>query len=161
MGYGHDAIPQGIVGDAHVAWRSLSPIVVVLTHSLVVGSFISGIRYLTSGRDVPNVDQVVGCLYIASWKVPGLARTNELREQLKDLPHVQIARLVVLLYVNQADHNASILPVLTSPEGQTRFLITERIALPKPDEMSKFHPETSCVQVPLLLPQRVSISIRC
>src|SRR5215217_23181 len=117
MGYGHDAIPQGIVADAHVAWRSFSPLVVVLTHSLLVGGFVSGISYLAPGRDVPNVDQVVGCAYIVPWKVAGLARTNELREQLKSLLHVQIARLVVLLYVDQADHNASILRARTSPDG--------------------------------------------
>ena len=115
--------PQGIVLDAHVAWRSFSPLVVVLTESLDARGFVSGSSYLTSGRDVLNVDQAVGCAYIAAWKVPGLARTNELREQLKGLPHLQIARLVVLLYVDQ--------PITMPPfcgsghplMAETRFLI--------------------------------------
>src|SRR5829696_3922062 len=110
-------IPQGIVGDAHVAWRSFSPLVVVLTASLLVGGFVSGIGYLASGRDVPNVDQIVGGAYIVPWKDPDLARTNELREQLKGLPYVQIARLVVLQDVDQTDHNASILRAWASHDG--------------------------------------------
>ena len=100
-----------------------------LTHSLDARGFISGLSYLASGRDVPNVDQVVGCLYIAAWKAPGLARTNKLREQLKGLPQVQIARLVVSLYVVQEGHNASILRVLTSLMADP-LANTEQIALP-------------------------------
>lgn len=78
---------KGYDSLTHIAILEGTKLVGVLTDSLGVGGIVSGISYLASGRNVPNVDQVVGGAYIAPWKVPGLARTNELREQLKSLPH--------------------------------------------------------------------------
>src|SRR5215211_6065763 len=61
---------------------------------------------LPGRRDVASLDQQRCYASTTSTERPGLARTDELREQLKGLPRVQIARLVVFYYVDHADHDA-------------------------------------------------------